>query len=115
MVSHRLMPDAYDAFVNDVNDLLNGRGPRVAGVLMCWSLIVSCRDRDYEINALTPVRAPLDRAIDFANENDRVAIGLQSAQGVQHSTNQVTMNGGPVIPESRQCDPGRFASGGPYW
>ena len=104
-------PDAYDAFVNDVNDLLNGRGPRAGGWIMCKSVIAPCSDRDFENNVLAPVRASLGRDIDFANENDRVAIGLQSAQVAQQATDSVTRN--PDGSEN-SCDLDCLAAGGVY-
>jgi hypothetical protein len=104
-------PRAYEAFVGDVNDLLNSGGARASGRFICLGGLLFCTDRDYENNVLAPVRASLGRDIDFANENDRVAIGLQSAQVAQQSTDNVTLNDGPVFSE---CDAGCLASGGLY-
>jgi hypothetical protein len=108
-------PDAYEAFVGDVNDLLNGRGPRVAGIMTCWSQIVPCSDRYFEKNVLAPVRAALGRDIDFANENDRVAIGMQATQVAQQATDSVTSgSNGPVMPPTHSCDLDCMANGGLY-
>ena len=105
-------PDAYDAFVGDVNDLLNGRGPRFFGRMTCWSQIVPCSDRYYERNVLAPVRAALGRDIDFANGNDRVAIGMQSTRVAQQSTDNFTSTN-PDGTEYR-CDADCIAAGGLY-
>jgi hypothetical protein len=105
-------PRAYEAFVGDVNDLLNSGGARASGSLICVRGLLYCTDRNYERNVLAPVRAALGRDIDFANENDRVAIGMQSTQVAQQATDNFTSTN-PDGTEYR-CDADCIAAGGLY-